>query len=101
MKIFNELTQDERDDISNRHISTELIVNRETLGFENIENLLPAINQQPNEYFSVPQGSMSDKIAETESHERWRQMAAKIQMEKGLISYKKIDDDYFAAKIVF
>lgn len=106
MKNFKELTAIEREKILSQHISTELLVERNTLGFENIEVELKSIDV--NFPFELSPVVVDEKLlgkimvySSPDEHGRWIRTMIRTYLEGGSVWYKKVDDNSFIAELKF
>jgi hypothetical protein len=103
---FADWTEDERENSLSNHIKTELLVDRTTLSFENIETDLPGTDTTNN--FEVPPIIMDNKhlaqvlaFAPTNDKGRWIRTMVRTYMEGGRVFYKQHDKDRFVATLIF
>ena len=106
MKTFNNLTQDQRENILSNHITTELLVDRVSLGFEKIEDDLPSVNMNNN--FEVPPIIIDNKhlaqimtFSSSDNKGRWIRTMIRTYLEGGKVFFRKKDDDNFIATLFF
>lgn len=106
MTNFRDWKKDEREKSLSNRITTELLVDRETLGFENIETDL--IDTNLDEEFEVPPIIM-DKIhlaqimlfAPQNDKGRWLLTMLYTYTEGGTVIYRQHDKDNFVAILKF
>ena len=103
---FTDWTEDERENILSNHITTELLINRTTLGFKNIETDLQGIDTNHN--FEVPPIIMDNKhlalvlaFAPPNDKGRWIRTMVRTYMEGGRVFYRRHDQDRFIATLTF
>lgn len=103
---FTDWTEDERENILSNHITTELLVTRATLSFENIETDLQSTDTTPN--FEVPPIIMDNKhlaqvlaFAPPNDKGRWIRTMVRTYMEGGRVFYRRHDQDSFVATLTF
>jgi len=106
MTNFTDWTEDERENILSNHITTELLVNRTTLSFENIETDLHSTDTNQN--FEVPPIIMDNKhlaqvlaFAPPNDKGRWIRTMVRTYMEGGRVFYRQHDQDSFVATLTF
>ena len=106
MTNFTDWTEDERENILSNHITTELLVNRTTLSFENIETDLDSTDTNQN--FEVPPIIMDNKhlaqvlaFAPPNDKGRWIRTMVRTYMEGGRVFYRQHDQDSFVATLTF
>ncbi len=106
MKTFNSLTENQREEILSNQITTELLVDTVTLGFENIEEELPSVDINNN--FEVPPIIIDNKhlaqimaFSTPDNKGRWIRTMVRTYLEGGKVLYKKIDNDNFIATLFF
>lgn len=106
MKKFSELTTEQRREILDNKLNTDLLVDRITLSFEDIENELSEINiSQP---FEVPPIILDEKhffqiliFSGSTNKARWLRTLAITYIIGGKVIFQKIDDDNFKASLIF
>ncbi len=103
---FNEWTQEQRDSILSNHVTTELLVDRVTLNFENIENDLRNVDLTKN--FEVPPIIIDDKhlaqiltFSTPDNKGRWIRTMIRTYLEGGRVFYRQNDKDNFVATLRF
>jgi hypothetical protein len=103
---FTDWTEDERENILSNHITTELLVTRATLSFENIETDLQSTDTTHN--FEVPPIIMDNKhlaqvlaFAPPNDKGRWIRTMVRTYMEGGRVFYRRHDQDSFVATLTF
>jgi|688.fasta_scaffold1922386_1 hypothetical protein len=106
MTKFTDWTENERENVLSNHITTELLVDRTTLSFENIETDLQGTDTTKN--FEVPPIIMDNKhlaqvlaFAPTNDKGRWIRTMVRTYMEGGRVFYKRHDNDSFVATLIF
>jgi hypothetical protein len=103
---FNDLTQEQRENILSNHITTELLVDRATLNFDNIETDLEGTNL--TDPFEVPPIIIDNKhLAQILTHAspdnkgRWIRTMVRTYLEGGRVFYKLNNLDTFIATLTF
>lgn len=103
---FTDWTEDERENILSNHSTTELLVTRATLSFENIETDLQSTDTTHN--FEVPPIIMDNKhlaqvlaFAPPNDKGRWIRTMVRTYMEGGRVFYRQHDQDSFVATLTF
>ncbi|MCH8332063.1 MAG: hypothetical protein IH946_11940 [Bacteroidetes bacterium] len=106
MISFKNLTTDQREDIFQNKTTTELLVDRVSLNFENIENELSGTNIEQD--FELPPVIVDEKhmvqilaFAPPNNKGRWIRTYMRTYLEGGKVIFKKFDDDSFIAKLEF
>ncbi|MHA8066726.1 hypothetical protein V7S76_08585 [Aquirufa sp. ROCK2-A2] len=106
MTNFKKWTEKEREKTLSNHITTELLVDRETLSFENIETELQCTDITL--CFEVPPIIMDNKhlasvlaFAPTNDKGRWIRTMVRTYMEGGRVFYRQNDQDNFIATLSF
>lgn len=105
---FDELTTDQRENMFVHKIDTTLIIDRETLSFETIENDLSNTNVEypfqvpPVDYDrTVYRYLISNSVYHPGSRSRWMLTLFRTYIEGGNILYRKLNDIEFEVKILF
>ncbi len=105
MKLEN-LTFEERTKIFIEKISTKFEINKQVIGFENIENELS--DDVLNQSFEIPPIIFDEKhlaqivaFSGTELMGQWIRIVVRTYMEGGKVIYSKLDDDNLNAEILF
>ncbi|HEV3073219.1 MAG TPA: hypothetical protein VHB47_02275 [Thermoanaerobaculia bacterium] len=104
---FDEWTSEDRERVLRKRIDVDLVVNRDALGFSNIEKDLPSIDL--SKPFRVPPAVASDDdlkklvglARDDDAQSRWIRTMARVHLNGGDILYRKIDRDNFEAQIRF
>lgn len=106
MTNFTTWTEDERENTLRNHITTELLVDRETLSFENIETDLQGTDTTRN--FEVPPIIMDNNhlaqvlaFALKNDTGRWIRTLVRTYMEGGQVFYRRHNKDSFIATLTF
>ncbi len=106
MKHFENLLQEERENILSNKITTELVVKRSTINFENIEYEIHDYDVTEN--FEVPPIIMDNKhlaqivaFSGTDNRGRWIRTMLRTYMQGGRVLYRKMDDDNFIVTLEF
>jgi len=106
MTNFNEWTQEQRENVLSNHITTELLVDRATLNFENIENDLQSVDLSKE--FEVPPIIIDNKhlaqilaFSSPDNKGRWIRTMIRTYLEGGRVLYRRIDNDNFVAVLRF
>jgi len=103
---FKKLTIEERGNILKTKDTTELLVDRVTLGFENIEQDLQNMNLYTN--FELSPSYVDDSVfmqieafAPDGEKGKWMRTMIRTYYEGGKVFYKKNDDNSFIVTIKF
>jgi len=106
MKEFIHLTSEERERILGNHITTELLVDKTLINFENIEKDLSGMDLTVN--FEVPPILIDNKhlaqIAAFSYQDKkgiWIRTMLRTYMEGGRVLYRKHDNDNFIVSLQF
>lgn len=106
MTNFTTWTEDERENTLSNYITTELLVDRATLSFENIETDLQGTDTTRN--FEVPPIIMDNKhlaqvlvFAPTNDKGRWIRTMVRTYMEGGRVFYRRLNQESFIATLTF
>ena len=102
MENLNEITEEQKIDI----INIEFLAERQTLGFEKIEEELPTI--ELDEYFEVPPIIIDNRhlakifaFSLSDDYGKWLRLMLRIYLEGGRVLYKKKDNITFVVAIKF
>lgn len=104
MKEFRNLTPEERSNILDNHVTTELIVNKDTLGFEDIELFVLNPEEEfyyPSEKIDVEPKHLAMTFNMHDDKGRWLRTMIRTYLEGGKISYRRFDDQNFIVKLIF
>ena len=106
MKTFNEISQDEREKILSNKITTQILVDRITLNFENIESDLPGTDLSVD--FEIPPIIFDNKhlaqillYSTPDNKGRWIRTVVRTYLEGGKVYYRKKDNDNFIVTLKF
>jgi len=103
---FNELTTEQRKDILERRLRTDLLVDRITLNFENIENELSETDV--SKPFEVPPIILDEKHfvqilvnSGASNKGRWLRTFAITYISGGKVVFQKYDNDNFKVTLFY
>lgn len=106
MTNFTTWTEEERQNILSNRTTIELLVDRNTLSFENIEADLQGTDTTRN--FEVPPIIMDNKhlaqvlaFVPTNDMGRWIRTVLRTYMEGGRVYYRRYDQNSFVATLIF
>lgn len=107
MITLEQFVYNSREEVLSQHITTEILVDRETLGFDTVEQDMEGKNL--NQDFEVPPvifdgkhlGQILFYSSSSGKKGYWIRILVRTYMEGGRVFYRKLDDNQFVATLKF